>query len=723
MRSRSGRLAGRLRLPMMATVILLALPVTGASAASTTASADAQRTGWFPDEPGLSPQVIERGDFGKVFDTELEGQIYAQPLVIGDTVLVATEDNWIYGLDKRTGAIEWERDLGIPPWNPMDLGCEDLVPNVGITGTPVIDPATGVAYFTAKTYASGTSGPAIWKMYAVDVATGDDVAGFPVTIAGEAENLPGVSFNPTKELQRTALLLMDGDVYAGFAGHCDSRPYHGWIAGVSTSGQQKTLWASTPLDGGGIWQSGGGLASDGTGQILFATGNSFTSSPLTPTATPPEDLGNSVVRLQVGTSGEAEATDFFAPWNREELDEGDRDLGSGGVISLPSQYFGTEAVPHLLVDIGKQFYVFLLDRDNLGGFAQGPEGKNDIVEEVQITKGSFGSPAVWPGDGGYVYIPSNGTMAVLQYSEVLGVPHLSFVAEPAEHGNFGSGSPIVTSSGTASGSALVWIVNRCTASPGCHSTLRAYPAVPGGSTPQPLWSADVGVANKFNHPLSDEGRIYLGVEGHLLAFGALRHTLTVATPGGGTVSSSPAGIDCGATCSHTFDNETTVTLTAHPNEGYAFSGWSGGCTGTGACQVTMDRDLSVTANFTAAPPPSGGGGDAGGGGSAAANGSAGPGAAPPPPALLARPTGTKIVAAKILSRKGTARFTFKATGATGFECRLLKPGQRKKPAFARCASPKSYKRLARGSYVFEARGTNAAGKDPTPAKKRFKIAA
>ena len=153
----------------------------------------------------------------------------------------------------------------------------------------MIDPETGVAYFTSKSYVSGNSGPAVWRMHAVDVTDGNEEPGFPVEIAGEAENLAGVSFNPTHELQRTALLMMHGVVYAGFGAHCDSLPYQGWIAGISTSGERKTLWADAP-EGGGIWQGGGGLASDGEGQILFATGNSFGPTP-PPTPTPPTDLG------------------------------------------------------------------------------------------------------------------------------------------------------------------------------------------------------------------------------------------------------------------------------------------------------------------------------------------------------------------------------------------------------------------------------------------------
>ena len=72
-----------------------------------TASLDNLRTGWDPGEPGLSPSVVNGSSFGEVFSTAVKGQVYAQPLVIGSTVIVATEQDWVYGLNAGTGAIEW----------------------------------------------------------------------------------------------------------------------------------------------------------------------------------------------------------------------------------------------------------------------------------------------------------------------------------------------------------------------------------------------------------------------------------------------------------------------------------------------------------------------------------------------------------------------------------------------------------------------------------------
>ena len=184
-------------------------------------------------------------------------------------------------------------------------------------------------------------------MYAINLANGEKEPGFPVQISGSAQNLPGVNFEPTHQLQRPALLLMNGVVYAAFGSLCDTQPYQGWIVGVSiagpSTGQIKAMWA-TAEEGAAIWQAGGGLISDGEGRIFFASGNG-PSPPAGPGSSPPEgSLGESVARVAVQHDGTLKAEDFFSPFNNTELSENDLDLGSGAPLGLPSQ-FGTEAIP------------------------------------------------------------------------------------------------------------------------------------------------------------------------------------------------------------------------------------------------------------------------------------------------------------------------------------------------------------------------------------------
>ena len=174
------------------------------------------------------------GTFGQEWSTKVEGQVYAQPLLVQRHPAGRDRAQPVYGLDPSTGVAKWSKTLPHgTPWNPADIGCADLTPSIGVTATPVIDSATGTAYLTHKSYASGTSGPASWWMDAIEMSTGNEKAGFPVEMGGEAQNLPGLGFNAANELQRPGLLLLEGVVYAAFGSHCDHDPYQGWVFGVS----------------------------------------------------------------------------------------------------------------------------------------------------------------------------------------------------------------------------------------------------------------------------------------------------------------------------------------------------------------------------------------------------------------------------------------------------------------------------------------------------------
>jgi len=256
------------------------------------------RAGWYPNEPSITPELVSGGTFGRLWTTPVEGQVYAQPLLDDGTLFVGTEQNDLYGLNPATGAVEWSKHLG-EPWNPGEISCADLAPKVGVTATPVIDPETNVAYVTYKTYREKENEPE-WFMDAVSVSTGAQQPGFPVLLNGTAQNAPGQDFHPKTELQRPGLLLLEGVVYAAFGSDCDTSPWQGWVFGVSTEGAVRARWVANETGGGaGIWQSGAGLTSDGPGTILLSTGNGGAPSTPTPGDTPPSDLGESIVRLDV----------------------------------------------------------------------------------------------------------------------------------------------------------------------------------------------------------------------------------------------------------------------------------------------------------------------------------------------------------------------------------------------------------------------------------------
>lgn len=400
-----------------------------------------------------------------------------------------------------------------------------------------------------------------YYMHALDPATGAEAPGWPVTIAGAASNDPGYPFNAYTQLQRPGLLLMDGTVYAAFSGHCDLGEYAGFVVGVKTSTQAQSVWTDEPLPGSGgagIWQAGGGLVSDGPGRVFLVTGNGV--SPGTgPGSSPPAQLAESVVRLGVAADGTMSAQDYFSPVNAAALDTNDQDLGSGGPVSLPDS-FGTSSYPHPMVQVGKDGRVFLLNRDDLGGSGQGSAGGDAVLGMTGPVEGVWGHPAVWGGDGGYIYLDgSGGPLRALQYGVTgSGAPALSLAGNSDQYFSFTSGSPVVTSSGTTSGSAVVWVV-QTTSGSGAGGELLAFNALPASGKLQLLRSFPLGTAGKFTVPATDSGRVYVGTrDGHVFGFGAPVPAPLTSAP----VDFGPVNVGASASATVTMTATATVTVSA-----------------------------------------------------------------------------------------------------------------------------------------------------------------
>ncbi|MGA8724365.1 MAG: choice-of-anchor D domain-containing protein [Acidimicrobiales bacterium] len=605
---------------LMSAVVVVGIGSQRPVAASTaptdgaTRGADNLRTGWYPDQTDLTPSVLNSGTFGQLFDTSVNGEVYGQPLLDDNQVLVNTQNDYAYGLDPVTGAILWSRQFGSPV-PESTLGCADE-DTYGIESTAVVDQSTNTEYLVDLQFVSGSSGPMAFYMHALNLdKDGAEESGFPVEIQGTAANDPEQTFTPNLENQRAGLLLLGGVVYVGFAAHCDIGGYQGWIVGVSESGTISTLWtdaANGTSAGGGIWMSGGGLVSDGPGTILFSTGNGISAGD-TPNGTipgddPPADLGESVVRVDVQPNGSLKAVDFFAPYDAPALDGNDLDFGSGSPISLPSPYFGTPSFPNLAVAVGKEGYVYLLNRDNLGGEGEGPSGTDDVVGRYGPNGGVWSSPAVWPGDGGWVYIPtasgspsaggSAGFMDAYQYGlSGSGNPTLNLAGKSSDAFGFGSSAPVVTSNGTTSGSALMWVVWSPDAS-GIGAQLRAYDPVPVDGVLQEVWSAPVGTASKFNPPGIGGNRVYVGTRGgSVLGFGSpVPSPVTAASP---TFPTTVVG------------HSTSETLTVTANADITISGLSvsPGAFTLGAPSPSLPAQLntgdSLTVPVTFTPTTSG----------------------------------------------------------------------------------------------------------------------
>jgi hypothetical protein len=520
---------------------LLAASAPVAHADVTTISQDTYRTGWDRNEPGLAPAQVTSSDFGQQFSTAVDGQVYATPVVVGSTVVVATETNHVYGVDPATGAVKWTDAYGAP-WPASGVttpgatwSCGDLAPYIGITSTPVYDQASGYVYLTSKEDGGTYHQAPVWKMHAIDPATGAEKAGFPVVIGGSPSNDSSSVFNPVDEGQRPGLLLLNGVVYAGFGSVCDHGNWRGYVAGVSTAGVQTALWVDetgTANKGGGIWASGGGLVADSSGHIEFSTGNGV-SPPVGVGTSPPASMSESVISLAVGSNGSLSATDFFSPSDAATLDQNDRDLGSGGVMAIPDAY-GTTAVPHLAVTEGKDGRIFLLNRDNLGGHSQGTGGTDAIVQTLGPYQGCYCHPAFWGGGTGYVYYSGNGgpLQAFKLGTDGSGNPALALVGQgTVNFGYLAEGSPVVTSTGTTAGSAVVW-VERSADMYGNSGTLYAYNGTPNADGSLTLlWSGPIGVSSKFVTPATDNGRVYIGTrDGHLLAFGRPAASVLTGSP-------------------------------------------------------------------------------------------------------------------------------------------------------------------------------------------------
>jgi hypothetical protein len=534
-RTGTGAAAG---LALVAAAVLPVVHTAAARADEVTVSQDNLRTGWDPNEPGLEPASdggpVGSASFGQLFEDHLNGQIYAQPIVAGQTVIAATETNHVYAVNSVTGAVEWSDYLG--PAQPSTVpNCHDLTPDVGVTSTPVYDPTTGTVYVVAVVHSGAATAPPAIDVFALDAQTGAIRPGWPVPIQGSPYNDPGVKFNPLTERQRAGLLLLDGSIYVGFASYCDYLPYAGYVAGVSTTSRKVLLWsdeAGVTDNQGGIWQGGGGLMSDGSGRIFVATGNGV-SPPAGSGASAPQALGDSVVRLSVGANGELTPADFFSPANAPALDSGDEDFGSGGPVGLP---FGTGSVPDLLVQAGKDGRVFLLNRDDLGGREQGPGGTDEVVSQTGPYGGQWGHPAAFGPDAtvgastsdDYVYyVGANDQMRYLQFGQNGSTPELTDVANSSTTFGYSSGSPVVTSNGDDPASAVVWEVYAKDVT-GAGGTLEAFPAAPGSSctaaaqcTISPIWSAPIGTVTNFPVPATDSGRVYVGTrDGSLFGFGS-----------------------------------------------------------------------------------------------------------------------------------------------------------------------------------------------------------
>ncbi|KAI9791429.1 MAG: hypothetical protein M1833_001534 [Piccolia ochrophora] len=490
----------------------------------------------------MDPAVVESEQFGTLWKKKLLGtyraykeQIYAQPLVYtpGDTqyVYIATTMNIVYKIDAKTGDIVLSRTLHVP-FLTADLdGCLDINPLVGVTGTGVIDPASGTWYLTAKTYEDQTDQikgrlNGLYYVHAIDVETLEEKPGFPINLEGTvATNNNRRVFQSGNHHQRPALVHDRGFIYAGFASHCVQYNFTGWIMGWNPSGKLVEAYTteagpeSTEVRGGGIWMSGGGITADGSGSLFFSTGNGYSSQlhgiPV-PGRQPPSALEQAAVHMKIGDDGKLQVVDFFMPWEKEQLDGADKDLGTTPLELLPSQ-FSCGSIKRLGVVTGKSGKTYFLNMDDLGGYQMGPNKLDAVPKVIQSDNSVYSGAGVYPLEGGYIYInviqyPTK----VLKFSCNDGKPDFIEVAKSNEASAYilGAGHGSTTSLNGQPGTGLYWMTDVQ------GLNVRIYKAVPNNGVLQLIKSININDMTKFTRPVFGDGRAYIGTLDGLYALGS-----------------------------------------------------------------------------------------------------------------------------------------------------------------------------------------------------------
>jgi hypothetical protein len=502
----------------------------------TTSRNDNSRTGQNLSETVLTPANINVSSFGKLFSQSVDGYVYAQPLYLPNisipgkgthnVVFVATEHDSVYAFDadNNTGSNSsplWQTSFvnlsqGITTVSSGDVGCTDLIPEVGITSTPVIDSSTSTIYVLAKTKENGKF---VQRLHALDVTTGTEKFGGPKVITarvrgtGDGSNNGVIKFDPLREAQRPGLLLQNGAVYIGWASHCDIGPYHAWVMSYNASTLAQTgVWNSTPNGGlGGVWQSGTGLAADLTFNVFLATGNgTFDANQ------GGKDVGDSIVKLSPPTLNRFRIADYFTPYDQAYLNQVDLDLGSGGVLLLPDQ---SSSHPHLLVQVGKEGTIYLVDRDHMGHY--NPSNNNQIVQSLDTAVGGlWATPAWWNNN---VYFGGTGDY-LKQYSfdPVKGLLSTSPTSQSATSFGFPGPSPSISANGTSN--AIVWVLQTDDYNSG-SSTLRAMDATNLATefynSGQNFSRDNPGGAVKFTVPTIANGKVYVPALDTLSVYGLL----------------------------------------------------------------------------------------------------------------------------------------------------------------------------------------------------------
>jgi len=561
---------------------------------------DFARTGAQRAESTLTPTSVNYNDFGVVYTRAVNGMIFAQPLYVEDAlkryVYVVTSENMLYALDANNEAVDPTQGLAItrqisPPalrsaFPNAGGGFLEGTTNVGVLSTPAIVTATHTLYVVAP---DGSGGGVKWRLHAFDANTllpkytaqsSIEITGSVVGIGGLA---PGrsmtLTFNPARQISRAGLLAMQQNtttrIYAGFAGFGDAPPYHGWIfkfidnnctpvascQGLSISAVRNTTPhevfesgdAGRPEGGGGIWQSGNGIAGDNVNNLIYFTTGNATPRAGSPFTTPygADSIDNGVAQLNSLTLA---INRTWLPPNYGTLQISDTDFGSGGVLLLPG---------NKLLAAGKTGVFYVANRDLASGPTQAFQAfDNTWVPPLTPTSmpcttgGSVscpttydnqagpppnvhGTPVYWEGTVGsssvkriYAWAEKD-YLKYWNYDPTTGV--VNTTAHPAPvRALQGMPGGVLSISSNGSSNAVIWATvpetdaRRCLA-PGCDANQRRAPGriYAFDANLNPLWDAYIPGHAKFTPPTIAAGRVFVPTfSNRLIVYGPKPQTVS-----------------------------------------------------------------------------------------------------------------------------------------------------------------------------------------------------
>ncbi|PYQ95932.1 MAG: hypothetical protein DMF97_16155, partial [Acidobacteria bacterium] len=501
---------------------------------------DNARTGQNLNETVLTPANVTSATFGKLRELSLDGMANASPLYVANVsipgqgrrnvVYVATQHDSVYAFDadRESDSPLWHVSFlrsGVTTVPSDDTGeCCDIAPEIGITGTPVIDPSTGTLYVVATT--KEDSFGYVQRLHALDIATGAEKLGGPVVLhasvagTGQGSSAGIIEFDALTENQRPALLLSNGIVYIGFGSHGDQPPYHGWVLGYDAATLQQVMAFNVSPDGegGGIWQANGGLAADADGAIYFVTSNgTFTAD-----TSDGHDYGSSFVKL----NPDGVVLDSFTPHDQDVISANNFDLGAAGPLLLPDQPGDHR---HLLVSAGKNNTIYLVDRDSMGGYHDDDQIVQSLVNIFPFgvpEPGNYSAPVYF--NGSLYFGPVADNIQAFQLND--GVLSTSASSRSVEVYQYPGAALAVSANGDANG--ILWAIERngdCTTYPTCDTSapgvLRAYDP---GDLGRKLYDSDeagtrdtLDYAAKFSVPLVANGKVFVASTGKLTVYGLL----------------------------------------------------------------------------------------------------------------------------------------------------------------------------------------------------------